>query len=553
MQALAAWYLAGAANEWVRPALVEAAVQRARPLFAGLHLPDWVAACDWQANAIPWLRPNAAQAAATLAAVVAKLPAIGGVTWAARCRLSLAYAYLLQEELEAAERTLRLAEESFSDQGQTMDRPRCAYVRIGILRRRGLTRPALALAQETLALCEQMDAVADAARTSLQMGYCHRDLQEEYAAAETSFRRAITLFSAADLPLLVAQAQDGLAQVYQDVGRLAEAAEALAEARLIHDGYPVVVSRAACLVDSGYLELNRGQPAAALDHFQQAGQLYQQFGNQVMVAVVTMYQGEAHQQLGHYQLALSHLEQALERFQELEDPGRRLECQRRLARAWLNLGRPDLAQQLLSQVAAHYQATGQPALQSVILTQQARLFVLEGQLPEAIAYLQKALTAARQAAVQPQVALIQRWLGQVYGQSRRDEEAKEYLTSAAAAFRELAMPVEEAACQVTLGDYWAGRRPAEAETAWRAALELTGALLPEIAWPAWAGLAQLAEEQGDSDQALTAYRSMVGALSSLRQHLHQPSLAGPYLRRPAPALDRAVSLSGRAARPPDAL
>lgn len=554
LQAVAAWYLARAANDWVRPTRVEAAIQRARPLFVALGRTDWVAACDWQINAVPWLRPDARQAASTLATVAEQLSTTEDATWPAGCRLALAYAYLLLGELRLAEDTLAQVEATFHLLGQRYALLRCAYVRIGILRRQGHVHESLALATDTLATCKQLDTVVDAARTRLQMGYCYWALQEDYPAAEACFRQAIGRFTEADLPLLVAQAHDGLAQVYQDVGRLAEAGEALAAARRIYDPYPVVVPLAACLVDSGYLELHRGQPAAALHYFQQAEQLYQQFGNQVQVATTTMYQGEAHQQLGCYQFALHCLEQALDRFQELGDPVRRLECQRRLARAWLNLGRPDVCQSLLTQVAAHYEESGQPALLAVILTHQARIFMIEGKLAEATAYLQKALVAAEKAAVQPQVALVQRWLGQVYFQMGRFDEAGDYLARAEARFAELVMPAEQAACQVALGDYLADRhRSTEAETAWRKALELTQSLLPEVACAAWAGLAGLAEARGEIGSALAAYRAMAGVLSSLRQHLHQPALAGPYLRRSAPALDKAVGLSGRAAAPLETL
>jgi len=46
LAAQAEFYLSRAANDWTRPARVEAAVQRTRELFLAVDEPVWAAACD---------------------------------------------------------------------------------------------------------------------------------------------------------------------------------------------------------------------------------------------------------------------------------------------------------------------------------------------------------------------------------------------------------------------------------------------------------------------------------------------------------------------------
>jgi len=58
LQASANWQMARAANAWYRPDLLATAVARARQQFIAAGATDesgWLAACDWQQYAEPWL------------------------------------------------------------------------------------------------------------------------------------------------------------------------------------------------------------------------------------------------------------------------------------------------------------------------------------------------------------------------------------------------------------------------------------------------------------------------------------------------------------------
>ncbi|HUM69298.1 MAG TPA: hypothetical protein PLK31_10680, partial [Chloroflexota bacterium] len=100
LQALAAWRLAWAANAWVQPQRVETAVLRAHSLFTQLNEPGWLAACDWQRNALPWTRPNFTQAATELEEALLPLKQANLSAFVPDCQLALAYAYLLIGKFE---------------------------------------------------------------------------------------------------------------------------------------------------------------------------------------------------------------------------------------------------------------------------------------------------------------------------------------------------------------------------------------------------------------------------------------------------------------------
>lgn len=58
LQARAAWNLGWAANECAEPQLARRALAEAKRLFAQVGDEGWLAACEWQDNALAWTKPT---------------------------------------------------------------------------------------------------------------------------------------------------------------------------------------------------------------------------------------------------------------------------------------------------------------------------------------------------------------------------------------------------------------------------------------------------------------------------------------------------------------
>jgi tetratricopeptide (TPR) repeat protein len=548
LQALAAWYVARAGNAWVRPDVVATAVTHARDLFTQLGETGWLAACDWQQNALPWTRPNFQDAAATLTNALYDLQAAGFDHLVPHCRLSLAYAHLLIGNFAEAAAQTDAAAQTFQQENNLLGLAYCLFTRGAYLRRQTHFEAARDYFTQAMTQFQELGAPVQTAVTTMSLGQISWWWQHDFRTAESKLKWAAKQFEAQDLPLWLAQSQFGLGQIYQQTGQLAAAGKAILTARETFAHFHLSGLWADSLLDSGWLALYQGQYQTSLDYFRQAESLYTEIGNHWLPVVAIMHQGEAHLQMGWYQRALQQLEDAHGRFTELSMPQRIAACEMRLAQLHLLLSQYAQSHTYLDDAEAHYQECGQTDAYPIVYNLRAELFFLEQKKEEAVAFLQKGLALARQQGDKAQIAQAQRLLGQALCASGRTDEAYAYLQTAEASFAEMGMFVEQAACQVAwglyhqqLGDILA------AQTAWESALTLSQNILPEISWQAQAGLATLSMETKMAQVALAHYREMVKALARLRQGLWQPSLASSFLMRPLPHLDTAVRLAAQQA------
>lgn len=544
LRALAAWYLARAANGWVQPRLVETAVARAHTLFTQLDEPGWRAACAWQRNALPWTRPDFTAAAVALEQALADLLAAGFDDFAPHCRLSLAYAYLLIGRFDDAERETAVAQQTFQQIADDLGLAHCHYTQASILRRQTHFAPAIAHYEEALALYEQAGAAVQIASVNLQLGMISWWWQQDLHTATTRLAAAAAAFAHQDIPLWQAQCDVSLAQIYQQTGQLTAAATAFATARNIFAQFQARGPWADALLESGWLELYRGQYAHSLAYFQQAEILYDEIGNRWLPAITQMHQGEVHVQMGHYQRALHCLETAHHRLTQLDMPQRLAACEVRLARVCLQLNQWPQARSYLDQAGQHYQESGQAEGDPALYKLRAELLWRTGAGQAAIPVLDKALAVARQQGDQPQTARIQRLLGQTLTAGQQFTAAQRHLQTAVAAFREMGMLMDQVAGQVNLGRcYCQAHDHAAARAAWEEALSLAPGVAPDLEWQAYAGLAELDAAVGDGGAALSRYRQAIDTLGKLRRALWQPAVVGAYLARPLPMLDQAVTLA----------
>ena len=554
LRALAAWQLARTANGWVRPQLVETAVARARALFSQLQEPGWLAACTWQLNANPWTRPNFSHAVTELEHALATLQIAGFDNFIPECRLSLAYAYLLVGRFEDAERETAVAQQLFEASGNPFGLGRCLYTKASYLRRQTHFEQAVGCFIEAEQLFQQAEATVWSTMTMTQRGLVAWYWQHDAQTAETHLQLAIEQFEKLDLPLWITQCRFGLGQIYQQTGQLAAAAKAFQTAREGFSQFHIPGLWADSLLESGWLALYQGNYQTSLDYFQQAETLYAQVGTSWLPIIAMMHQGEAYVQMGQYQQALQYLEKASQRLEPLQMPQRQAWCQVRLAHVHTQLNHWPQAEAHLERAENYYQQTGQVDNSSNIFNLRARLSISQGKEREALQFLQLAIEAAGQLEEWPEVAESQRLLGHILSELGRFDEAFGHLQTADASFTEMGMVIDQAACQIDLGDYYSRtNNPAAARAAWQQALSVIAGAAPELEWRAHFGLARLAEAANYDLIALAAYRRASQALTQLRRNLWQPAVAGSYLTHPMIMFDRALSLAAKLSATKDAL
>ncbi len=113
VRSMAAWNLGCASNYWGQPKRVATAISRARLGFVKLNESGWVAACDWQLNALAWTRPDFAKAAQTLAKALEDLERAGFDEFVPHCRLALAYAQILIKDYDRAKKNIEASQTVF--------------------------------------------------------------------------------------------------------------------------------------------------------------------------------------------------------------------------------------------------------------------------------------------------------------------------------------------------------------------------------------------------------------------------------------------------------
>lgn len=542
--ALAAWQLARAANGWVQPKLVETAVTRAQTLFTQLQEPGWLAACSWQRNATPWTRPNFPQAVAELEQSLRALEQEGFHRLVPECRLSLAYAYILVGRFDDAETETAVAQQTFEMNNDLFGVARCYYTLASYLRRQTHFEQARDCFAEAQHFFQQLGAEVWNVMTTAQLGLVAWYWQHDAQTAEPKLKWAVAEFEKLDLPLWVAQGRFGLGQMYQQMGQLSAAAEAIHYARETFARFHISGLWADSLLDSGWLALYQGKYQTSLDFFQQAETLYGKVGNSWLPVIAIMHQGEAYVQMGQYQQALHYLEKASQHLEALEMPQRQAWCQIRLAAVHELLNHWSQAETHLDKAEESYGQTGQVSNSSTVYNLRAKLCFAQGKVAEALQFLHLAMDAAEQQGEQPEVAQAQRLLGHTLCEVGRLDEALHYLQKADSSFATMGMMIDRAACQIELGDYYSRKNDyAAAETVWKQALSIITGAAPELEWRVHLGLAGLAEAANDGVTALAAYRQAVAALAQLRRTLWQPAVAGSYLAKPMSLFDRAVSLA----------
>ncbi len=554
VQSLAAWYLGRACNHWAQPNRVSASIGRARHGFEELHESGWVAACDWQLNALPWTRPVFTEAIRSLQRSLKKLEHAGFDEFVPHCRLALAYAQILTGKHKAAMKNIEASEVVFTAAGDQFNQARCWLHLASSLRRQDRFDAALDKLHEARDFFGKEKSPVDQARTDYQIALCHSLKADHLYESEAHFEKAAQVFQSLDLDLWLALCLSNLGLVLLLNGQLKLAGEHYQEARIIFERHEIPGLVADNLNDRGKWNILMGRPAISIEQFKQCEQINEDIGSRVQAAIAITNLGDAYGQLGRYQDALYHLERAVMRLKPLKNYFRVATCEKYMALVWNQLGQPETAHEHLDLAEVNYKKARQQAFLASVLNYRAAVFFQQGKITEAIESLQNAMRVAAKHDMRPQVALSKRLLGEALLLSGRTEEAFPPLEQARDECIEIGMQMEQAACMISIGSgYRLLSKPNKARSAFEGAIQLSEGSFHETDWRAHIELGKLAESEGNVSTALHRYRQAVEVFTGIRQNLLQPALAGSYLQAPARVFDSIVSTASKSATAEDTL
>ena len=550
---LASWYLGRTCNQWAQPKRVSIAIKHARIGFMKSGNPGWIAACDWQQNALSWTRPSFAQAANSLQKATYELQAAGLDSLVPHCQLSLSYAQILIGKYNEAYASIRACENYFSAQKDYINQARCWLNEASGLRRQSKLDEALTKLDQALAVFKIKNAPVEVAKVHYQVALVHLFLTDNLSIAISFFEKAAQTFSKCGLDLWQAACVMSLGAIYMQNGHLAKAENLYRQARKTFSRHNVLGLLADSLNDSGKLNTLRGNPDESVQQLQRALDLHEKLGARLPKAIELSNLGEAYGALGRYQDALHYLEQAIEQLGLLEDFLRLGTCEKYEAVIWSRLRQSPLAHEHLDKATKYYNRTNQRELLSSIFNTRASIFFEEGESIKAIECLKKSLAIADEYGTKPQAALSKRLLGEALLRIGNRDNAKIYLEQALSEFSEMGMDMEQIASLIALGIYNQVSNPLKANSDFQEALQLSDGIFPELDWNAYVGLAGLAEDEGDSTAAVRFYSRGVNSLSKVRLNFWQPSLAGSYLNAPSVIIKKAVALAVKIGAYQDAL
>jgi len=544
IRSLSAFYLARAANHWAQPKRVAEAIERAHQGFENLNKPGWMAACDWQANALAWTKPDIVKAADTLEKALEGMIATGMDEFVPHCHLSLAFAQILVERFLDALEIIHTSEKIFAARDDIVNQARCWFTEASCLRRQSHFELATEKLEQAMRVFQGENSPIDIAHTNSQLALIHLLRTDNLSVAISYFDQAAHIFSEHNLDLYQAACMTYLGSIYMQYGRFEEADRNYQNARVKFVNHDVLGLLADNLNDSGKLNSLRGMLQTSVEQYLKANEIYGQLGMNLRAASTMANLGEVYGQLGRYQDALHYLEQAINQLKPFNNYLRLGTCEKYTAVIWSHLGQYEFGHEHLDLATRYYERSEQVALLTTIFNSRAWIDFRQGEVESAIINLKKSLALANKNKLHPQAALAQRLLGEVLLHNKQYSEAKQNLEEAYSAFTKMGMALEQAACLVALGTYNIEiSKSIKAETAFKEALRISDGTFPEIDWRAYAGLAKLADSQGDTSDAIQAYLQGMKALANIRHNFWQPALAGSYLQTPASFFTMAISLA----------
>jgi CHAT domain-containing protein/tetratricopeptide (TPR) repeat protein len=276
-------------------------------------------------------------------------------------------------------------------------------------------------------------------------------------------------------------------------------------------------------------QYERGDWSAAQESFQKARDQYQQAGNLVGVAQVTLDLGNVYAVQGDFPRAEELYEQALPMFIAQADQYNEAATYHNLANVAVLTGRYDEAIEDYHRAIRLWQALGKPAEEVISASGLGLALRAQGHYTEALTTLQEAMALQRYLSPDPETEgdLLNN-IGMVYYGQGHYQQALDYFQQALELRRELPHPQKEAESLSNIASVQANLgRFDEALNGYRQVLELaTESALPPMVAATHANMAGVHAQQGDYQAAIAAYMQ---ALPTFTENQDLPSQAGIHL------------------------
>jgi tetratricopeptide (TPR) repeat protein len=541
--ARATWNLGWATNECVEPRMAEQALNRAKDLFESQNEPGWVAACDWQLNALPWTKPDFKQAKRDLEFALVQLKENGPQPFIARCQLSLAYANIListPETLAEAEALISAAEQHFSVSSNLYWVLRSRLLRPSLLPRVGKRIEGVAILEELLAAFAAENATLDAAKAKFQLALNYSMLGIQTDKANNLLRETLVTFRHAQLKLWEAHCLGSFGILFSQRGQYPEADEYLKKARKILQQYGIQGMLADNLNDSARLAVISGNYSLAKAQFQRALEINEMLGSKRQRAIAKTNLGYVYAKLGDMQNALIQLEDTQEELSDQLDAERLADCRLYLSSAWMRLGRYQQALRLVHKIKQDAPSELRPLDFEASLNEAHSLIGLQ-LYGEANQFVTNELQRWSTSESKSHLPLLLRTQGLILF-STGDPRAEEIIRRALSEFRSLGMSEEIASCMAMLGQIHSqAGRDQEAVAAWEEALQILKDGAPEIRIQSLTNWAELLEKHGQEGKAHKLYQAALQALTSSLYTAWQPSIFSWHLASLSIAIDKALN------------
>jgi predicted ATPase len=292
--------------------------------------------------------------------------------------------------------------------------------------RQGLYDQALDQSQNSLTIAQQLGEVAVLARSYNLLGHVTRLLGQSALAIE-HFQRAFDLYQGAGDISGQALAHNQIANACADMGQWQKAERHYCQAREIFDQVGDVYHRAMADSNLGEIALTHGRLDEALAFYQEALRSIEQIGGSAwMLGVFHNNLGHTFIRRGQAEAALEHLRASLKCFEQIQ------------------------ARDFLPELHRHF----------------AEADLLSGQLAEAEAHGQQALSLAHELSMQSEAGSSLRVLGEIAATQGRLDRAAQHLSESILILGQVGDEYGRARSQLSLAQVYATlRKPQEAAAA----------------------------------------------------------------------------------------
>ncbi len=464
---------------------------------------------------------------------------------AARCRRDLAGAYYWAGKPKDAVEQITLAYEFFEQAGLREDAAMCALARSAQLRRQMKFDEAIAVLQDAEKTFVESNLPVDEAMTQLYQGAVYVQ-QMKFDAAKKHLHNAYQKFGTLGLNVkqAIACLESGVTSL--QAGDLSEAETQLRTALKSFAARKMRGDVISAGMPLASIYFYQGRVSRSIKLYRYLKNQYERLQDEVSTAVSEMNIGVCQSVSGNYASALHHFEQARVDLTNLGATFFLAGAHHNIGKTWLELGDLSQAKEYLSQAATTYRESKALFPAARVLAYLALTEARQGHFAEALSHLTEAREICESQNARGYIAVCELIRGEILRRQGDLPQALDATINAEKLFGELSMRLNALSCQIQIADlHRLIGNHSHAARLYSQSLKLTQSALPDLAWRCAAGLAQLAEAQGELQTALEHHLEAVRYMGESRRWLPHESLVDSFLSSREGEIDRALHLAIR--------